>query len=130
MADLTTYVLATLALIAIGGFVVGGIQGSRVGTKLGVFTTVGLAVLLAGGFTSDGNAAKPESDTNYKATYQHYWLMSCAYYFNGRDRRTIIEAVASQKENAPLDDHKAIKAAKADANVDSCENAVKKRARS
>lgn len=78
MADLTTYVLATLALIAIGGFVVGGIKGSRVGTKLGVFTTAGLAVLLAGGFTSDGNAAKPESDTNYKATYQHYWLMSCA----------------------------------------------------
>lgn len=97
MADLTTYILAALALIAIGGFVVGGIKGSRVGTKLGVFTTAGLAVLLAGGFTSDGNAAKPESDTNYKATYQHYWLMSCAYYFNGKDRRTIIERLLAKK---------------------------------
>ena len=124
MTDLTTYALGALALFAIGGFVVGGVKGSNAGTKLGVFTSASLVVLLAAGWTSDGVAAKPESKQQYDATYQHYWLMSCSYFYNGRDRRTIIEAVASKKEGMPLDDHEAIKAAKGDADIKSCESAV------
>lgn len=124
MTNLTIYAIGTLVLFAIGGFVVGRIKGSRLGTKLGMFTTAGLAIVLAGAWNSDGVAAKPESQAIYEATYQHYWLMSCYYYYSGKDRRTIIEAVASTKPNMPLDDHQAIKAAKSDADIKSCETAI------